>query len=924
MEGVNDVSKLADNLHPLHGYKIRGLREPSGKENDAFIDALQKGLDDAEDDMYQAKLDSFLDTSRGRWLDYWGSWLGLHRLDRDDNTYREALKEHVLHKRDTIDALREAIAKYLKTNIGNIFIYEPFRDMFIWNGSHWNTYKFWPSTYYRYAVIDVQIDNPFNNVVSEIINLFRPAGVYWVITSLVNVLNKKAPIIDFSASAGNRFITDDIDYIGFIKRNSHYINTNFSTKTEIDNPFIYNDSMLNGGKVYYRLNRDINGVAWFGQGNNNLQPDYTDNYLKTVEHIRMLSALQNNQLSRMDDNGVVFNLTPQDNNQRENVLSFASNWSAGNPALNNAQSGIKTTFYLDDDGHQVLRYDLPKGSGTTPVSGYYWYFNLLTSTKYLFSWDMRGENVNGTSSIKNEFATTTRIDNSPISKNWHRFGATFITNSDNSSRNDLIFYTGLNDNTKDGWIEFRNPCLEKLPDDTDLSNITTIPKWVDNRINLNKTTPYGIIDFYDYLASYFNASGIDSDEKNLDAALNQIDSSPIKNLITRFSYIGADDSTNTLSAYAYNFDYNVWEKLADFNLTSDYQSYKLSFTTIKPYLSKHKVMFVKYVPESYTGTLNTDYFGFSYGNTTFGELDCIMPSQLGLGSDIYSKTSPAKYAVTGKARAGVDYLFNLSGITTLHSFDRLSTAVQTSLGSITYQGDSKYRLSLAYKFNQTVQPLTLKIHNQRTNFYTARDLTNGTGNLIGIVNIDPIALAKEAGMKISDGDNIDFTIFGYSSGLIQNVAINVINHFYKDYGQNLMKNDHMLLQPYANAPSYIVLSSDYTSASLHFTGEGVGTYYATLDDENSNLPDTATISFSAKGNGNIFGVEVYDLVTDASIECDTQIDLDDTYYQRISCTIDSGASKCKAVFFGVSGSSGQFIDIKDIKVETGVIATPYN
>lgn len=922
MEGVNDVSKLADNLHPLHGYKIRGLREPSGKENDAFIDALQKGLDDAEDDMYQAKLDSFLDTSRGRWLDYWGSWLGLHRLSRDDDTYREALKEHVLHKRDTIDSLREAIAKYLKTNIGNIFIYEPFRDMFIWNGSRWNTYKFWPSTYYRYAVIDVQIDNPFNSVVNEIINLFRPAGVYWVITSLVNVLNKKAPIIDFSAFAGNRFITDDIDYIGFIKRNSHYINPNFSTKTEVDNPFIYNDSMLNGGKVYYRLSRAINGVAWFGQGNRDLIPKSDDNYLNGVEYIKTLSTFQNNQLSRIDNNGVVFNLAPQYNNQRRNLLSFASNWSLGNPVLSNSESGIKTTFYLDDDGHQVLRYDIPKGAGTDPYIGYVWYFRIDSSSKYLLTWDMRGENANGTN-IRAD-VDTDRIGNTPISKNWNRFGATLTTKDNSYPETPLAFLSGLNDNTKDGWIEFRNPCLEKLSDDTDLTKITKIPAWIDNNTNLAKTTPYGIIDFYDYLASYFDTSKIDNDEEGLGVLLNQIDSSPIKNLTARFNYAGAGNITNTLSAYAYNFDYNVWEKLADFNLTSDYQSYKLSFTTIKPYLNKHYLMFIKYVPSSYTGTLNTDYFGFSYGNTTFGELDCIMPSQLGLGSEVYSKSSPAKYAVTGKARAGVDYLFNLSGITTLHSFDRLSTAVQTSLGSITYREDSKYRLSLAYKFSQTVQPLTLKIHNQRTNFYTARDLTNGTGNLIGIVNIDPIALAKEAGMKISDSDNIDFTIFGYSSGLIQNVAINVINHFYKDYGQNLMKNDHKLLQPFKNAPSYIALSSDYTSASLHFTGEGVGTYYATLDDENSNLPDTATISFSAKGNGKIDAVEVYDLVTDASIECDTQIDLDDTYYQRISCTIDSGASKCNAVFFGVSGSSGQFIDIKDIKVETGVIATPYN
>lgn len=923
MEGVNDVSKLADNLHPLHGYKIRGLREPSGKENDAFIDALQKGLDDAEDGMYQAKLDSFLDTSRGRWLDYWGSWLGLHRLSRDDDTYREALKEHVLHKRDTIDALREAIAKYLKTNIGNIFIYEPFRDMFIWNGSHWNTYKFWPSTYYRYAVIDVQIDNPFNSVVNEIINLFRPAGVYWVITSLVNVLNKKAPIIDFSAFAGNRFITDDIDYIGFIKRNSHYINPNFSTKTEVDNPFIYNDSMLNGGKVYYRLNRAINGVAWFGQGNRDLIPNSDDNYLNGVEYVKTLSTFQNNQLSRIDNNGVVFNLAPQYNNQRRNLLSFASNWSLGNPEFNEPESGTKTTFYLDDEGHQVLRYDMPKGAGTGPYIGYLWYLGMDLSSKYLLTWDMRGENANGTS-IRAD-VDTNRIGNTPISKNWNRFGATFITLDGSDSDSGLGFFSALNDNTKDGWIEFRNPCLEKLPDDTDLTKITKIPAWIDNNTNLAKTTPYGIIDFYDYLASYFDTSKIDSGEDGLDVVLNQIDSSPIKNLITRLSYVGAGNSTNTLSAYAYNFDYNVWEKLADFSLTSDYQSYKLSFTTIKPYLNKHYLMFVKYVPQSYTGTLNTDYFGFSYGNTTFGELDCIMPSQLGLGSEVYSKSSPAKYAVTGKARADVDYLSNLSGITTLHSFDNLSTAVQNSLGSITYKEGSNYRLSLAYRFNQTVQPLTLKTYNQRTQSYTARDLTNGTGNLVGMVNVDPIALAKGTGMEFKDGDIIGLTIFGSSSGIIQNAAINVINYVYKDYGQNLMENSPNLLQPTAIAPSSIKLNADSTSASFSFTGEGAGTYYATLGGDNSNLPDTTTtISFSAKGTGKIDGVKVYNLATSDSIPCATKITLDDTYYQRISCTVDSGASKCNAIGFSVSGNVGQNISIKNIKVETGVISTPYN
>lgn len=240
---------IKDYLHPLWGKSIRGLSYPDGKANDAFIDALQQDIDTGEKDMYLAKLSSFLDTATGKWLDYWGEWLGLHRNQRNDDDYRSALKKHVLHSRNTIDAIRDAVATYLDTN--RIYVYEPYRDMFIYNSSNWNTYKFYPSVYYRYAVIDVKIDHPIDGVVAQIINLFRPAGVIFVITSLLNVLNDKAPIIDFSLDASSNFISKDIDYVGFTQNNSVVLSPSLDASFDNeDEPFTYDKDLWNGGKKY--------------------------------------------------------------------------------------------------------------------------------------------------------------------------------------------------------------------------------------------------------------------------------------------------------------------------------------------------------------------------------------------------------------------------------------------------------------------------------------------------------------------------------------------------------------------------------------------------------------------------------------------------------------------------------------------------
>ena len=269
---------IKDNLQPFWGFNVQGITKDDGSANDAFISSLQSELDKTELDLYSSKLETYLDTANGRWLDYWGRWLGLHRDNRSDDDYRTALINHVLHERNTISALTKALTDFLKINQDHIYIYEPWRDMFVWNASHYNTHKFFTDPYYRYAVIDIQIEGPYSEVVNEIINLFRPAGVYWVVTSLVNVINNTAPILDLSVPTTQIIESSDTDYANFTQTNSAYLNSKLDLATYVGDPFNYNKDNLNGGKQYMTSNSSYNPVVYIGSN----EEEY-DTTIKTTD-----------------------------------------------------------------------------------------------------------------------------------------------------------------------------------------------------------------------------------------------------------------------------------------------------------------------------------------------------------------------------------------------------------------------------------------------------------------------------------------------------------------------------------------------------------------------------------------------------------------------------------------------------------------
>lgn len=619
---------IADNLAPLHGYEIRGLEKPDQEANNAFIHGLQSELDLAETNLYKAKLEGFLDTANNDWLDYWGSWLGLHRYPREnDNDYRQRMKDHVMHKRNTITAIRQAVASFLKTNISNIYIYEPYRDMMIYNSSRWNTYKFYPSTYYRYAVIDIEIDAPINQVVSEVINLFRPAGVYWVLTSLVNVLNENAPIIDFSGDSSNIIESTDIDYIGFSDRDYTHITPNINKNFTITDPFIYNDSLLNGGKVYYEYSRAISRVAWLGKALGNVTPKDSDTYMDAFNYVTHLSDIDEGRLSDMDQSPVEFDITGK-SNQPVNL------WPNDNPAQYagfNDSAGVKITSYIDNDGHQVLRAEHNDDLDNSYVGPYY-SVGLDKGKHYVISASVRGSNVkadgfNYHESVNND--GTLGVDlTKGIPSTWTRV-ATVLTPTVTNPSGAFIFYTENTDKTKSGWFELKDIMLTEIPDPKAFLTNKAIPGYVDLPANLNRTTLMGAVDLFDY----FEDDNKDLADDKQKLVLSNVENQDYKALVLRFKR-DKTIANQTLNLYLYDFTVNLWVNFGSYNLTNDkYQLAKIDLATIKPYLNQNGIIFMKLVPEKKLGAIDVDYFGFNFGGTTTN-VKCFAPSQDGLGAEI--------------------------------------------------------------------------------------------------------------------------------------------------------------------------------------------------------------------------------------------------------------------------------------------------
>lgn len=326
-------------LHPL--WK-RSLNEYDDSVNSAVIGALNQSLSKSEEDMVQSKVESYLSTADAKWLDYWGYWFGERRKSGwSDDYYRSRIVNHVEHARGTVDALRDAIADFINTNKDNIYIYEPYRDMFIWNSSKYNTNKYFSSTYYRYAVIDIQISASYPKEIVSIINLFRPAGVLWVLTETVNSRNSDAPIIDIKNPTDLFVPKIENDFIfGLRKRTRLVINPSNDKYESVTNPFTYNkkDSLFNNrNSLFMGATQTSKRYSFVGQPLLDYTPKDNDTLEYSSYNVEQLSNPDITSISTKNGRGKTFDFNPAKSNLIYNASKYIKgvklNSNTGSPNL---------------------------------------------------------------------------------------------------------------------------------------------------------------------------------------------------------------------------------------------------------------------------------------------------------------------------------------------------------------------------------------------------------------------------------------------------------------------------------------------------------------------------------------------------------------------------------------------------------------
>lgn len=359
---------IKDFLHPIWR---SALTKYGKQENIDFLTALQQPLDDTKEDILNNKLQLYLSTAQAHWLDYWGSWLGLRRYKSEaDDDFRIRMINHVLHARNTTESIRDAIADFINTQKDNIYIYEPFRDMLYWNsGDTYNSLKYFPSSYYNYAIIDVRIDAAFPPEVVEIINLFRPAGVIWTLTDDINGVSPDANIIDCSIGNSNLIEDDFYQYAGWYQIETYRLTTSYNDNPISGTAFTWNESYWNKGNIYYHGDNKFDTIATVGQLYQDYVPLDSDEYNDTRVYSDQRNIDDNATLSNLGSTGVAFNLQPSKDNLINNSavgtnLIIQSDLKSGD--LNRADGGVTNSNrdfhsdnYIATNGETIFTFSSP-------------------------------------------------------------------------------------------------------------------------------------------------------------------------------------------------------------------------------------------------------------------------------------------------------------------------------------------------------------------------------------------------------------------------------------------------------------------------------------------------------------------------------------------------------------------------------------
>ena len=155
----------------------RNLTDEKNTHN-ALLGSLTTLAETEEADLKQSKDESFLDTASGVFLNKWGNFSGVFRRDNEtDEHYRTRIKRWFTKKKGTVNSLVDNILEEFEDDNLDVYIYEPWRNIFYLNRSLLNGVDHLQGHYYRFAVIDIHITDPDENLLVDPDEIIRAGTI---------------------------------------------------------------------------------------------------------------------------------------------------------------------------------------------------------------------------------------------------------------------------------------------------------------------------------------------------------------------------------------------------------------------------------------------------------------------------------------------------------------------------------------------------------------------------------------------------------------------------------------------------------------------------------------------------------------------------------------------------------------------------
>lgn len=548
-------------LHPL---MKRGLTKNPDSVYNALINALNSPLNNAENDILRARTNVMLAKAPEDWLDAFGSWLGLKRkYQESDDNYRKRLMEWVLVDKNDVSSIRNAIANFLNISTDSVYIYEPYTDMLYYNklGSDYNSLKYFASSYYNYCVIDVQIDSTFPiREVQDIINLFRPAGVIYVLTISINSFNHNAPIIDMSEDGSSLMFYDETYYAGFNQRIQGLITPSLSDDIVVTNPFFYSEnlSLFNEGKEYQNQDSQFNDYMTLGEYYQDYTPNDTDTFTMGRVYSKNYSLQDNMLLSRSDNKYLKYNINKFDSNYDQIPYEISYNEGTynnnGELSINKNSKGINLTLKsLDNNSKYVLTFGTILGKVIVNSSN----SSIITNTDYFVV----------SPSSTNVIITITSVADISVIKNI----------------NIIELNTGAKTTTTYNYNTYPNKSLG-------ISGVANVLGALQMHFSLPSN-----INANNLLTNYYTDSYLTI---KLRADI------PIK-------------SNHNIDIYIYDFSANIWSLYRTINISDNsYINQNIRINDYSNILNSKGCIFYKIVTDI---DLDVDYFGLSFNSYNYNE-----------------------------------------------------------------------------------------------------------------------------------------------------------------------------------------------------------------------------------------------------------------------------------------------------------------